>query len=490
MIANILDYDPDVQSYRDEVNRIVNENYRNWFVSRPYSFSQKTIDIFTMPDASVENATITSSTSEVRNWIQSSTLDRDDAEYIGFVYRNRLTHEGSILIVSSAEDSTNNGTYVVDKIDFGDNRVYVSKMSSTPQVDWESATLDSITASVNQRYLTLPADVAQILSVGIRNLDEGDGASGTNALGHIYNLTRRRDEELNLRYDLTGTPTEYIVYDSYPENTIDIDQFVPRAGKDFEVEEVANATGWPQGKYQFKMSYVWRGVEGQLSDPYSFEITASGKIPRFKTFDTTKQGFKGLRKKFYIRLQSITGKDGGTYEESFYRDLSNALGKPTPNTGASQYFYLLIDDDEVQVDWPQAITALSVDSIDDLFRFPRAEINVGSRKRLRLYPRPASITPVEFRYVYMPVLLEDDYDKPKCPDDTHRYLVYQSCADLFMKHNNPDMAAFYEKKAEKELMKIDNKYLTERSAYFIKKAFISGPLRVKPFQRLTKLPDA
>jgi hypothetical protein len=52
------------------------------------------------------------------------------------------------------------------------------------------------------------------------------------------------------------------------------------------------------------------------------------------------------------------------------------------------------------------------------------------------------------------------------------------------------MAAFYEKKAEKELMKIDNKYLTERSAYFIKKAFISGPLRVKPFQRLTKLPDA
>jgi len=78
MIANILDYDPDVQSYRDEVNRIVNENYRNWFVSRPYSFSQKTIDIFTMPDASVENATITSSTSEVRNWIQSSTYpDRD-----------------------------------------------------------------------------------------------------------------------------------------------------------------------------------------------------------------------------------------------------------------------------------------------------------------------------------------------------------------------------------------------------------------------------
>jgi len=39
-------------------------------------------------------------------------------------------------------------------------------------------------------------------------------------------------------------------------------------------------------------------------------------------------------------------------------------------------------------------------------------------------------------------------------------------------------------------LKIDNKYLTQRSAYYIKEDFISGPLRVKPYQTLTKLPDA
>jgi hypothetical protein len=90
----------------------------------------------------------------------------------------------------------------------------------------------------------------------------------------------------------------------------------------------------------------------------------------------------------------------------------------------------------------------------------------------------------------MPPDLEDDFDVPKCPDDTHRYLVYQTCSDLFIKHNNPDMADYYQKKADKELLKIDNKYLTQRSAMYIKDNYISGPLRVKPFQTLTKLPDA
>ena len=106
------------------------------------------------------------------------------------------------------------------------------------------------------------------------------------------------------------------------------------------------------------------------------------------------------------------------------------------------------------------------------------------------YPRPAAQTPIEIRYIFMPDDLKDDFDVPKCPDDTHRYLVYRTAEETFMKHNNPDMADYYRKKADKELLKIDNKYLTQRSAYYIKEGYIAGPLRVKPYQTLTKLPDA
>ena len=485
MVASILDYDPDVQSYRDEITRYINETYRNWFVSRPYEFAQKTVDVYSMPDATCPDATITSSATEVRNWIQCSALDKTDATEVGFVNRFRNAHEGSIIVITGADSNENNGTYIIDKIDFGTNRVYVSKLSSTPQVDWASASLNSISGAVQQRFLTLPADCNDILGVSIRNVTEA--GSGTNALGRIYNLTRRRDEELDLRFDLQGTPTEYIVYDGYPEHTIDIDQFVPRAGKDFTVDTTAG-TAWPAGTYEFKMSYVWRGIESQLSD--AWETTISGAvIPRFNTNDTTKQGFQGLRKKFYVRLKAITGKDGSTYEETFFRDLSSNVTKVTPNTGASQYTFWLIDDDETVTSWSQNGN-LAVTGVDDLFRFARQSVNAGYRKRIRLYPRPGSTTPMEVRYIYTPHGLSDDYDKPACPDDTHRYIVYRVCSEVFMKHNNPDMADHYDRKAEKELLKIDNKYLTQRSAYYIKENYISGPLRVKPYQTLTKLPDA
>ena len=214
---------------------------------------------------------------------------------------------------------------------------------------------------------------------------------------------------------------------------------------------------------------------------------SSAKTPQFVTLDTTRQGFKGLRKKFYVRLKSITGASG-THEEAFFRDLSTVYSKTSPNTGASQFNFFIIDDDETTVSWP--MTQLSVQGVEDLFAFAREEVNLGYRQRIRLYPRPASITPVEARYVFMPNDLEDDFDKPRSPDDTHRYLVYRTCEEAFIKHNNPDMAAYYGNKAEKELLKIDNKYLTQRSAYYIKDSFITGPLRRRPYQTLTKLPDA
>ena len=488
MIASILDYDPDVQSYRDEITRYINETYRNWFCSRPYTFSQKTVDIFTLPDAVIESAAITGNNSEIRNWAQSAALSATDQSKVGLVYRFKLTQEGSICIIGGDNEVSNNGTYIIDKVDFSDNRVYFSKLSSTPQVDWSGTTATSVTTAVQQRFLTLPQDCVDILGLGIRNLDEGDAGSGTNALGHIYSLTRRRDEELDLRYDLQGTPTDYIVYDGYPEHTIDIDSFTPRQGKDFTIQTHSNTPGWPQGTYEFKMSYVWRGIEGQLSDASELTISSANTIPKFVTKDTSRQGFRGLRKKFYVRLKSITGADGLTHEESFFRDLSTVFSKTTPNTSASQFNFFIIDDDETTINWPQ--TQLAITDVEDLFAYAREEVNVGYRQRIRLYPRPVAITPIEARYVFMPNLLEDDFDKPRSPDDTHRYLVYRAAEEAFIKHNNPDMAAYYGSKAEKELLKIDNKYLTQRSAYYIKDSFIAGPLRVRPFQTLTKLPDA
>jgi hypothetical protein len=50
MIGSIIDYDPQVQSYKDEVNRIVNEIYLEMFTSQAWKFSQKAVDYYTHTD--------------------------------------------------------------------------------------------------------------------------------------------------------------------------------------------------------------------------------------------------------------------------------------------------------------------------------------------------------------------------------------------------------------------------------------------------------
>ena len=50
-VGNILDYTPDVNAYNEELNRIINEVYLEFFVSQLWYFSQKTLDTYTIPDA-------------------------------------------------------------------------------------------------------------------------------------------------------------------------------------------------------------------------------------------------------------------------------------------------------------------------------------------------------------------------------------------------------------------------------------------------------
>ena len=40
MVGSIVDYDPNVQTYIDEVNRVVNEIYLDFFTDRPWKFAQ------------------------------------------------------------------------------------------------------------------------------------------------------------------------------------------------------------------------------------------------------------------------------------------------------------------------------------------------------------------------------------------------------------------------------------------------------------------
>lgn len=491
MVASIIDYDPQVDTYKNEVIRMINESYVNWFCAKPYEFAQKTCDVYTMPDASDVATTIQGPPAGTADTPQGNIENLQNPTVltsgIAQVSKGLLNHEGSILKLSGAVDSKNNGTYIIDKIDRSNARIYVSRMSNTPRVQWQPAgtSADTVTCNVEQRYVTLPSDCNQILDCSIRNQQE----AGTALMLRLQNITRRQDDELELRYDLTGSPDSFVVYDSYPEHTMDVFDFTPKSGKDFTVAvsvQAGPAAGWPQGTYEFAMSYVWRGVESQMSDPQVIDISLANRTFTFNTIDTTSLGFFGLRKKFYVRMkEGFTGLSG-TFKEGFFRDMSDyQITNLTTAFGTVGSSTFLIDDSVTSYAWNNNNT--TINNYQDMLMLGRTKVNMGYRKRLRLYPRPTTQIPLQLRYCFFPKVLEDEYDIPNCPADTHRLIVYMTCAELFMKHNNPDMAMYYQKKAEKELQRIDNKYLTQRAANYIKGGYRIGGFRPWPHRTLTYL---
>jgi hypothetical protein len=486
MVANILDYNPDVKAYNKEINRILNEVYLEFMTTQPWTFTQQTLDVYTIPDTTQTDLVITPKTTDGLNVNKITGVNLTTG--IGQTFNSgQMSHEGSILKIEADEDSLNNGIYSLDKIDVtpGNESAYVSKISGNrPIVNWKGgAGARTVTGTAQQRYLVMPKDCCQILSVGIRNHEEA--GAGSNALGHIYNLTRRRDEELDLRFDLTGTPTDWVAYDQAPNGYQDYTHFIPRAGKDFKVELSTVSPGWPQGTYEWKMAYVWHGIEGPLSDPFELTISESNKRPLFGTLDTTNLGIEGLKKRMYVRLKSINGVDSNLYEEEYYRDLGDLWFDNYSNVGSGQSAGFIIDDATTSVAWPQS--DLAVDRIDILRTIPRLHHPTSSRWRIRLYPRPTVETPIRVRYVSLPAELIDDHDQPKCPIDCHRYIVYRALEEAMSKHDNDDKAIIYQRKADKELQKIEERHLTQRSALYIKGNMKQGPMRIRPYRKLNKV---
>lgn len=497
MIGSIVDYDPQVDTYRSEVNRIVNEVVDDLYGMHPWQWSQAELDQYTVPDVNLGTVALTTSTAIPIKFIANTA--------------NLLTyrHEGSILTITGAPDNRDNGEYVIDKCDFdnGNNLTYVSKLAKTANKISGFHQAGSATAVALQRYLPLPADCNEPISIGVRNQAE----SGTDGFRHFYQLTKRMDEELNLRLDIVGQPTEWIPYSQYPEKVLTVADFMPFPG-DLKVSSIpTTGTPWPEGTYEFKFCHVFRGQEGPLSEAVEFVNVGAANNLRFETRDTT-LGFQfGIRKKIYVRLKSINLGGGVFYSDSHFRDLSATIlpdDNAAVNTGllgTTNIPHIVIDDDNTSFDYPDNVTGLRPD-ISYLKSLPRAPNNDGSVWQIRLNPHPSGETepieaqegrsattaftgyPVRLRYNKRFYSLENDVDTPQMPPDLHRYIVYAACSELFMKHKETQQAQFYAKKAADELTGARKRHLTTRAGPYIKQAFNVGPIYGEAFRKLNYKP--
>jgi len=498
MIGSIIDYDPQVDTYKSEVNRIVNEVVDDLFGMHPWQWSQAELDLYTVPDVQLGTVAFAASTATLQNFIPNTA--------------NLLTyrHEGSILTLTNCADTRDNGEYIIDKADFdsipGQNKTYLSKLSKTGNriAGWHASS-NAAKATVLQRYLPLPNDCDQPLSAGCRNTAE----AGTDGFIHFYQLTKRADEELNLRLDINGQPQEWIPYSHFPEKVLTVADF-PAFSSDLTITEIAAGVGtpWPQGTYEFKFCHVWRGQEGPLYEAKEFTIAGAASNLRFTTRNTTESGQFGIRKKIYVRLKAVGG-----YSDAHFRDLgSTILPDDNPDvilglTGCRNIPFFIIDDDSTVTDYPNTTAGL-LPTLGFLKALPRAPWNDGHVWMVRLNPHPSGRTfdipaqlvparsetkgfigyPVRLRYMKRFYPLENDVDTPQAPPDIHRYIVYAACVELFQKHKEEQQALFYTKKANDELQGARKRWLTTRAGPFVKETYAGGLRYGDTFRKLTYKP--
>jgi hypothetical protein len=500
MIGSIVDYDPQVDSYKSEVNRIVNEVVDDFTNMHPWQWSQVDHDVYTVPDVNLGTVGLTVSSNETINWIANT------ANLLTYV------HEGSIMTITNAADVRDNGEYIIDKVEFDSstNRTYVSKLAKAPNkiAGWHAATNTAL-ATVLQRYLKLPLECNEPLSAGVRNVAE----TGSSGWRHFYEITKRADEELNLRLDIVGYPTEWIPYTHMPEKVLTVADF-PAFASDLTITSAVTGVGqpWPQGTYEFKFSYVWRGVEGPLSNAVEFTVPAANHNVTFGTRNTALAGLHGLRKKIYVRLKSVGG-----YSDAHFRDLSatilpdNNIPVMSGTLGCRNIPFFIIDDITTSLAYPHTVGAVAP-TISYLKSLPRAPDNNGHIWMIRLHPHPSGSTfsipaipaegefpgrsatngflglPIRIRYNRRTFDLANDIDTPQMPPDTHRYLVYAAASELFMKHKEEGQAVYYKRKADEELSGCRKRWLTSRAGPYVKADFKVGPVYGPAFRQLTWKP--
>jgi hypothetical protein len=409
MVGSIVDYDPNVQTYRDEVNRILNELYLDFFTDRPWKFAQETEEVQVYKDVTVTDGVIN---------LNQNTITSASNPFLDWM-------EGAIVEIRNADDA-NTGEYVIAKSTTG--ILYLEGFSSTENKP-------NVTAVIKQRFIDMPEDCSEVLSIGIRS-----PISGTQA--HFEYLSRARDEELSLLLSSTGLPTDWLIYD-------DVTMTQPVLAP--ELAAVGGATWSTAGTYYARYTFVHKNKESAPSPEVEVTTSLAG---------------------FVLNLTNIqnTGTNSGIFKRCYLRTTTNNAFYQVSNADVDETTLLVNDLD------------LAVDHLANGRRLPE---NDGHYKRVRLYPRQDTDYLVEVRFVYRPDRLIEDTDVPEFPPDHHRYLVYRACQELFVKHDNLQHSELYRRKADAELVRIQNLYLSESAGYWIKQGYRETTLKYQTSTSLT-----
>ena len=409
MVANIVDYDPSVEAYSNQITDLLNDAYYRLFSEKPFTFAQKEEIVVAYSDVSLTVTTVVGPTSELT---------------LAVAVTPKPSHwEGQIIEIDGTE-------YTIAWVE-NTTTIFLTEVPSL-------AAVTAYTAEIKFRYLDMPQDCVALMNVAKRSMTLTPQEPGM-----FTALARYEDEYYNLPLDEVNLPHYWIPADEFHVTTPRSVGAIAGAG----APTTATAVG-------IAMSYVFAGRESALSTATSATLSTINFTVAFDLLPDT----SGYYRKIYIR-NTTSGYKG-------YRAIpSDPLGTPT----------YLID--------PQANTATyALPDFDSAFEFGSKPYTAsdGTTQRIRLYPRQDKDYNITVRYMYRPNPMVDDNDTPEFPSASHQILGYMALKEIFVKLDNLPQANLYERKAAQEMIRLEQRYLTQIPRRFIKRGMVDGRLATLP----------
>lgn len=504
-IKSITDYSPELKPYNNQMDELINDAFFNLWTAKRWRFSQVKEAMKVYPDltngSTGKNASVANGSRRVvfsgaiNMLLAESTMGPYSSQSFSTAYGDTgSAYEGQIFEAAGRE-------YNILKI-VSDTEIHLDEQyrgtTNVDNVDWV----------IKKRYYDLPDDCQELLNLSQRDTPAGGGAYPPK--GKLFGLSKRKEEELNLREDYTATFAECYI-DTPPVN-------VPPAEK-FKVVAITAVGAALTASTSFELCWAfhyWGAKLGPLSEPIvvttgadvhqpgvglpttytiTLQFTSHDDKPiaadpfAFLT-DRTPNKYEGLRKVIFFNqnFNPATGKRlglpcwrmlSGGDASAGHEGATVAAGKP-----------VLISDE----------TATFIIANNNQFNpgNPRYVEWDGSIPRIRPYPRINSFdfhnalvvgegeTPgadeeyfrrLEVRYTKKPLRMVTTTDTPQMPAEFHQLVVYGALEDVYNKSGNIDLAASYRKRIDKAMVQLEKRYVDSVDTLFVRGSFSVGTER-------------
>ena len=172
-VGNILDYQPDIITYKQQLDNVINEQYFQLFNAKPFTFAQKETLIKARKDITVKSVIVTNNSNTITTAVSqfSSTMDGMIIDIDGVEYQIAYVNTGLQAFLTE---------------------VYTGS----------TATLDT---TVKFRYLDMPSDCVEILQVMKRAM-----TLTPQEPGRMVAVTRYEDEFYNLPLNEVNLPNYWV----------------------------------------------------------------------------------------------------------------------------------------------------------------------------------------------------------------------------------------------------------------------------------------